>query len=378
MTTTRAAVLHERGRARPYADSAPLTIEELALDDPGPGELLVKIGAAGLCHSDLSVIDGSRPRPMPMAIGHEGAGVVEAIGPYVAGFEPGDHVVFAFVPMCGRCTFCLSGEPALCENGALANGGGTLLGGGLRLHRANGDHVHHHLGVSAFAERAVVAAASCVRIDDTVPLEKAALFGCALMTGVGAVLNTARVEAGSSVAIFGLGGVGLSAVMGAALAGAYPIIAVDRIPSKLALAQRVGATHVLLAGDGGVAAIRDIVRGGVDCAFEAVGHAAVMAEAYAATRRGGKTVAIGLPHPDQKLSIPAVSIVAEGRQIIGSYMGSAVPVRDIPRLIALYQAGKLPVDLLQSGTLGLDGLNSAFDALAEGETVRQVLVPGGS
>jgi alcohol dehydrogenase len=377
MTTTRAAVLNERGRARPYAASAPLTIEELMLDDPGPGELLVKIGAAGLCHSDLSVIDGSRPRPMPMAIGHEGAGVVEAIGPYVAGFEPGDHVVFAFVPMCGRCAFCLSGEPALCENGALANGGGTLLGGGLRLHRANGDHVHHHLGVSAFAERAVVAAASCVRIDETVPLEKAALFGCALMTGVGAVLNTARVEAGSSVAIFGLGGVGLSAVMGAALAGAFPIIAIDRVPAKLTLALQLGATHALLAADGGVAAIRDIVPGGVDCAFEAVGHAGVMAEAYAATRRGGKTVAIGLPHPDQKLSIPAVSIVAEGRQILGSYMGSAVPVRDIPRLIALYQAGKLPVDLLQSGTLGLDGLNAAFDALAEGETVRQVLVPGG-
>ena len=375
MTTTRAAVLQERGRARPYADSTPLTIEELSLDDPGPGELLVKIGAAGLCHSDLSVIDGSRPRPMPMAIGHEGAGVVEAIAPYVAGFEPGDHVVFAFVPMCGRCTFCLSGEPALCENGALANGAGTLLGGALRLHRANGDRVHHHLGVSAFAERAVVAAGSCVRIDRTVPFEKAALFGCALMTGVGAVLNTARVEAGSSVAIFGLGGVGLSAVMGAALAGAHPIIAVDRVPAKLALAQQLGATHVLLADDGGVAAIRDIARGGVDCAFEAVGHAAVMAEAYGATRRGGKTIAIGLPHPDQKLSIPAVSIVAEGRQILGSYMGSAVPIRDIPRLISLYQAGKLPVDLLQSGTLGLDGLNAAFDALASGETVRQVLVP---
>jgi alcohol dehydrogenase len=277
--------------------------------------------------------------------------------------------------MCGRCTYCLSGQPALCENGALANGAGTLLGGAIRLHRSGGDHVHHHLGVSAFAERAVVAAASCVRIDAGVPFEKAALFGCALMTGVGAVLNTARVEAGSSVAVFGLGGVGLSAVMGAVLAGAYPIIAVDRIPAKLALAERLGATHALLASDGGVAAIRDIAKGGVDCAFEAVGHAGVMAEAYAATRRGGKTVAIGLPHPDQKLSIPAVSIVAEGRQILGSYMGSAVPVRDVPRLIALYQAGKLPVGLLQSGTLALDELNDAFDALASGETVRQVLVP---
>jgi len=369
-------VLRQSGLQRPYERSQPLSIEDLVLDEPGPGELRVKVRAAGLCHSDLSVIDGSRPRPVPMAIGHEGAGIVEELGTQVAGFAPGDHVVFSFVPMCGRCAYCLSGTPALCENGARSNAAGTLLGGDIRLHGRDGERVHHHLGVSAFSETVVVSAASCVRVDPDVPLAIAALFGCALMTGVGAVLNTARVEAGSSVAVFGLGGVGLSTVMGARLAGAHPILAIDRIPAKLELAEQLGATHGLLAAEGVAARIKDLTRGGVDYAFEAVGNAGVMAEAYEATRRGGKTVAIGLPHPDQKLTIPAVSIVAEGRQIIGSYMGSAVPVRDVPRLMALYRAGKLPVDALRSATLALEDLNAAFDLLASGETVRQVLLLG--
>jgi alcohol dehydrogenase len=371
---TQAAVLVESGRARPYRDTKPLVIEEVDLDDPGPGEVRVKVTAAGLCHSDLSTIDGSRPRPLPMVIGHEAAGIVDEVGRDVTDLEPGDHVVFSFVPMCGRCVPCLSGRPALCERGARANGAGTLLGGGLRFHASSlGERLYHHLGVSAFSEYTVVSVASCVKIDSAVPLDRAALFGCAMLTGVGAVINTAHAHAGASVAVFGLGGVGLAAIMGAQLAGAHPIVAVDRVDAKLELAKSLGATAAVKAGDDVVATIRDMTSGGVDYAFEAVGNADVLAQAYAATRRGGKTVTIGLPHPSQILQIQAVSLVAEERTIVGSYMGSAVPIRDVPRLIALYRAGKLPVDALFSGSIAFDGLNAAFDALAGGEPVRQVM-----
>lgn len=371
---TQAAVLVESGRARPYRDTKPLVIEELDLDDPGPGEVRVKVTAAGLCHSDLSTIDGSRPRPVPMVIGHEAAGIVDEVGRDVTDLAPGDHVVFSFVPMCGRCVPCLSGRPALCERGARANGAGTLLGGGFRFHAPSlGDTVYHHLGVSAFSEYTVVSIASCVKIDPALPLDRAALFGCAMVTGVGAVTNTAQAQAGNSVAVFGLGGVGLAAIMGAQLAGCHPIIAVDRVETKLELARSLGATASVKAGDDAVAMVRDLTSGGVDYAFEAVGNADVLAQAYAATRRGGKTVTIGLPHPSQVLKIQAVSLVAEERTIMGSYMGSAVPSRDIPRLIALYRAGKLPVDALFSGSIAFDGLNAAFDALAGGEPVRQVV-----
>lgn len=371
---TQAAVLVESGRARPYRETKPLVVEEVELDDPGPGEVRVKVSAAGLCHSDLSTIDGSRPRPVPMVIGHEAAGIVDEVGRDVTDLAPGDHVVFSFVPMCGRCEPCLSGRPALCERGARANSAGTLLGGGRRFHAAaTGDPLYHHLGVSAFSEYTVVSVASCVKVDATLPLDRAALFGCAMVTGVGAVINTARVHAGSSVAVFGLGGVGLAAIMGAQLAGCYPIIAVDRVDSKLELAQDLGATASVKAGEDTVATIRDLTSGGVDYAFEAVGNADVLAQAYAATRRGGTTVTIGLPHPSQMLQLQAVSLVAEERTLMGSYMGSAVPTRDIPRLIDLYRAGKLPVDALFSGTIAFDQLNAAFDALAGGEPVRQVM-----
>jgi alcohol dehydrogenase len=374
---TQAAVLVESGRARPYRDTKPLVIEQVELDDPGPGEVRVKVTAAGLCHSDLSTIDGSRPRPVPMVLGHEAAGIVEEVGRDVTDLEPGDHVVFSFVPMCGRCVPCLSGRPALCERGARANGAGTLLGGGCRFHAPSlGDTLYHHLGVSAFSEYTVVSIASCVKIDPTVPLDRAALFGCAMVTGVGAVINTAQAQAGNAVAVFGLGGVGLAAIMGAQLAGCHPIIAVDRVEAKMELAKSLGATASVKAGDDTVAMIRDLTSGGVDYAFEAVGNADVLAQAYAATRRGGKTVTIGLPHPSQVLKIQAVSLVAEERTIMGSYMGSAVPNRDVPRLISLYRAGKLPVDALFSGTISIDEVNAAFDELAGGAPVRQVMTFG--
>lgn len=369
-----AAVLHETGLPAPYAASRPLAIENLALDDPGPGELRVRVRAAGLCHSDLSVIDGSRPRPTPMVLGHEAAGEVVALGPDTHGFVIGDQVVFSFVPSCGHCLPCAEGRAALCEPGAAANGAGTLLAGERRWHAGNGER-HHHLGVSAFAEETVVSARSAVRIDPGLAPEIAALFGCAVLTGVGAVVNTAQVRPGEGVAIFGLGGVGLSALLGARAAGAHPIVAVDKLASKLELARELGATHTVDANaDDPVAVVRHVAGGGADYALETVGSAAVLAQAYGATKRGGTTITVGLPDPAQQLQIPAVSLVAEERTLRGSYLGSGVPVRDIPRYVALYRAGKLPVDRLLTHRLSLDEINTGFDRLANGEAVRQVVV----
>lgn len=373
MRTTRAAVLYRTGNSAPFAETRPLAIEEIELGEPGRGEVLVEIAGAGLCHSDLSVIDGNRPRVMPMVLGHEASGVVREVGPAVTGFAPGDHVVFSFVPTCRHCLPCTTGRAALCENGAKANGAGTLLGGERRFRGRTGE-LNHHLGVSAFSQYTVCAQESLVKIDRSVPLTVAALFGCAVMTGVGAVMNTAQVEPGASVAVFGAGGVGLSVIMGARAAGAYPIVAVATQEHKLALARRAGATHTVRVADADpVAAIREITGGGADYVFESVGDELVLGQAYAATRRGGTTVTLGLPNPSKQLSLSAVSLVAEERTLKGSYMGSCVPSRDIPRFIALYQAGILPVDLLFTRTIALDEINSAFDALARGEAVRQLI-----
>ncbi len=371
---TRAAVLYTMGHPTPYVESQPLVVEEVDLTGPGPGEVLVEITGAGLCHSDLSVIDGSRPRVMPMVLGHEAAGIVREVGPGVQDLAPGDQVVFSFVPVCGRCLPCATGRPALCENGARANVAGTLLNGSRHFRDAAGRDLNHHLGVSAFSHFTVAAQESLVKIDPTVPPEIAALFGCAVMTGVGAVMNTARVEPGASVAVFGLGGVGLSAVLGAQAAGAYPIIAVDILDAKLTLARELGATHTVNAArEDPVAAVKALTQGGAHYALESVGNERVLIQAYEATRRGGTTVTIGLPHPSRQFAVPAVSLVAEERTVKGSYMGSAVPRRDIPRFIALYQAGRLPVDRLLTRTIRLEEINPAFDALARGEAVRQVV-----
>lgn len=405
----RSAVLRQAGAVRPYGDSRPLRWEQLELAEPGPDEVRVRVRAAGLCHSDLSTIDGSRRRPTPMAIGHEAAGEIVAVGPGVTDRRIGEHVVLTFVPTCGSCEFCAEGRPALCGPGAAANGAGELLGGGRRLRtvgRAGGDTagaapdpvgsspgdgsvgadddvlpseaVHHHLGVSAFSEQVVVSTRSVVPIDPELPWEIAALFGCAVLTGVGAVVNAARVTPGESVAIFGLGGVGLAALLGAAAAGAQPIVAVDRVPEKLALARELGATTVI-AADGGVdvsAAVRDATGGGVHHAIETVGSAAVLAQAYAATRRAGQTTTVGLPDPSAQLQVPAVTITAEERTIRGSYLGSCVPRRDIPRFVALHRSGRLPVDRLLSHRLAPDEINEGFERLAAGEGVRQVVVFG--
>ena len=371
---TQAAVLYEMGLPTPYADCTPLSIEDLELTAPADGEVLIQMAAAGLCHSDLSVINGSRPRVMPLVLGHEASGIVRELGRGVVDLEEGNHVVFSYVPVCGRCLPCAAGRASLCEPGTRANSKGTLLTGKRHFRGRNGRQLHHHLGVSAFSQFTVAARESLVRIDPSVPLDKAALFGCAVMTGVGAVVNTARVEPGTAVAVFGMGGVGLSSVMGAKTVGAYPIIAVDTLAAKLDIAKKAGASHTVNGSvEDSVKVIRDLTHGGVSVAFEAVGNERVLAQAYAATRRGGKTVSIGLPHPSKKLSIPAVSLVTEERILMGSYMGSSVPQRDIPRLIQMHQAGLLPVDLLYSRTITLAQINEAFDALDRGSVVRQII-----
>ena len=369
----RAAVLRETGLPAPYARSRPLEVTELELVPPGPGELLVRVRAAGLCHSDLSVIDGSRPRPVPMALGHEAAGEVVDVGAGVDGFAAGDRVVLAFVPACGSCEPCRAGRPALCEPGAAANAAGTLLSGARRLRENGGLEVNHHLGVSAFADHIVVSSRSAVRVPEEVSFDVAALFGCAVLTGVGAVVNSAGVGMGDRVAIFGLGGIGLAALLGARMAGAATIVAVDVVEAKLDLARELGATHALLAGEGAVETLREVCAGGADHAIETVGSERVLAEAYAATRRGGTTVAVGLPHPDRVLALPALSLVAEERTLRGCYLGSGVPALDIPRLAALHLAGRLPVERLITHRIGLEDVNEGFDRLAAGEAVRQVV-----
>ncbi|MBP2472528.1 alcohol dehydrogenase [Crossiella equi] len=373
MELVRAAVLREIGAEGPYTETKPLELTELGLDSPGPGELLIRVGAAGLCHSDLSVINGARPRPVPMVLGHEAAGEVVEVGPETSGFRPGDRVVLSFVPACGHCARCVSGRPALCEPGAAANKAGHLLGGQRRWRGPDGDRPHHHLGVSAFAEHTVVSARSAVRVPNELPFEIAALFGCAVLTGAGAALNSARVEPGERVAVFGLGGVGLAAVLGALVAGAGQLVAVDLVPAKRALARELGATEDVAGGADAVAAVRELTGGGADKVIDTTGSVRVLEQAYAATRPGGTTVTVGLPHPDHKLTLPALSLIAEERTLRGSYLGSSVPARDIPRFIALHAAGRLPVEKLLSHRLTPAELNLGFDRLASGEAVRQVV-----
>ncbi|SDF34162.1 zinc-dependent alcohol dehydrogenase family protein [Bosea robiniae] len=369
----RAAVLNASPVAAPYAQSRPLRIEELDLAPPGRDEVLVRIRAAGLCHSDLSVIDGNRPRPVPMVLGHEAAGEVVETGEGVDDLKPGDRVVMVFVPSCGHCAPCAEGRPALCEPGNAANGRGEMLGGGRRL-SVDGQPVHHHIGVSAFAEHAVISRRSLVRIEADIPHEIAALFGCAVLTGVGAAVNTARIKAGETVAVVGLGGVGLSALLGAIACGASRVIAVDLAQDKLDLAMALGATDAFKADTPDVIeAIKQATKGGVDHGLEMAGSVRALDLAYQITRRGGTTTTAGLANPAHTLSLSPVRLVAEERTLKGSYVGSCVPSRDIPRFVELYQRGRLAVDKLWTSSGSLDEINEGFDALNEGRTIRHIV-----
>ncbi|HWJ05864.1 MAG TPA: zinc-dependent alcohol dehydrogenase family protein [Steroidobacteraceae bacterium] len=373
MLRIKAAVLRELGTPGPYATSRPLAIEEFELAPPGPGEVLVRVRAAGLCHSDLSVIDGNRPRPLPMVLGHEMAGVVESMGHGVTDLQRGDHVVASFVPSCGVCAPCVAQRPALCEPGLASNTAGTLLSGARRLSQA-GQPINHHLGVSGFAEYATVSRRSLVRVDPTLPFAEAALFGCAVITGVGAVVNTASMPKLSSMAVIGLGGVGLASLLAGSMLEATPIVAIDLNEAKLATARALGASATINAADPDcVERVRELSGGGVAYAFEMAGSARALELAYRITRRGGTTVSAGLPHPQHQVALSHVSLVAEERTLKGSYLGSCVPERDIPQYIEWYRTGRLPVDRLLSERIRLDDLNAAFDRLAAGASIRQVV-----
>lgn len=358
------AVLERSGAERPYAQSRPFAVSELELDPPGPGEILVRIEAAGVCHSDLSVVEGTRPRPLPMLLGHEAAGIVEQSGDGVD-FMPGARVVMTFLPRCGTCDGCLTDGRLPCEVGSAANGAGTLVGGGIRLHR-DADPVHHHLGVSAFATHAVVSATSVVAVDDDVPAEIAALLGCAVLTGGGAVINAGRPLPGSTVIVVGLGGVGMAALL-VAIALGHRAIGVDAVASKLDMARELGAELALEPADAVARGIRAPV------VIEAAGAVRAFETAVALTAPGGTTVTVGLPAPDARSAISPLVLTAEARTIVGSYLGSAVPSRDIPRYVDLWREGRLPLERLVSSRIRLDDIDAAMDRLADGAELRQLI-----
>jgi alcohol dehydrogenase len=364
------AVLEEIGRERPFAASRPISISQLELDPPGPGELLVRIEAAGVCHSDLSVVDGNRVRPVPMLLGHEAAGIVQELGAGSAGsgrskLAVGDRVVMTFLPRCGRCAGCATGGRLPCEVGTAANNAGTLVGGARRLSR-NGVAVNHHLGVSAFATHAVVSRTSVVRVDPDVPPEVAAVLGCAVLTGGGAVINAGHPGLGETVMVVGLGGVGMAALLTAIAAG-NPVVGVDAIPEKLERALALGASEAFTPAE--------LAESGVTASvvIEAAGNPRAFETAVAATSPGGTTVTVGLPSPTALANISPLGLVAQARTIVGSYLGSAVPQRDIPRYVELWRAGRLPVEELISSRIPLNRINEAMDELAEGRAIRQII-----
>ncbi|WP_432501185.1 alcohol dehydrogenase catalytic domain-containing protein [Kineococcus arenarius] len=363
----RGAVLEAVGRTRPFACSRPITISELELDPPGAGEVLVRIEAAGLCHSDLSVVDGNRVRPVPMLLGHEAAGIVQEVGAGVDDVSVGQRVVMTFLPRCGQCPGCRTDGKLPCGPGTASNAAGELLGGGLRLRRSDRP-VKHHLGVSGFATHAVVDRRSIVPVDADVPPAVAALLGCAVLTGGGAVLNAGRPREGDDVVVVGLGGVGMAAVMTAASLGRGRVIGVDTVADKLSAARAVGASRALTPQE----ALEERVKAPV--VVEAAGNVRAFETAVQLTAPGGTTVTVGLPSPDARAEIAPLGLTAEARTVVGSYLGSAVPSRDIPAYVRLWRQGRLPVERLISSTIALEDLNEAMDTLADGRAVRQLIV----
>ena len=363
---TQAAVLWKPGR--------PVEIVEVDLAPPKQREVLVRIAACGVCHSDLHVLDGHLPEPLPLVLGHEAAGIVEEVGPGVESHSPGDHVVLALVPSCGACDECRRGRPNFCSLGARMAADGTLADGTSRL-SLDGTTLHHFNSISSFAGHAVVPESAAVRIREDVPLDSAALVGCSVLTGYGAVANTAGVEEGATVAVWGCGGVGANVVQGARLAGASRIVAVDMRPEKLELARSLGATDVVQAGDrvDAVAAVRDLTGGGPDYAFEAIGSERAIQEAWTATRAGGTVVVVGIMPRGSRLTIDPWQFMSE-KTLKGTFLGSARIQKDVPRLVDLYHSGKLELDRLVSRKLPLAELPDAFDRLRAGDVVRQLVV----
>src|ERR671914_245124 len=355
-----------------YEARTPLVVETVDLDDPKEGEVLVRLASAGVCHSDYHVMKGEWTLPLPMVLGHEAAGVVERVGAGVTQVKPGDHVILNFRPNCGWCRYCAIGRPVLC------NGADTvrwvMFDGTVRLHKGSQD-IYHFARTASFAEYAVVPQSGAVPVRPDMPLDKACLVGCSVMTGIGAVINTAKVQPGSSVVVIGCGGIGLNVIQGAALAGAERIIAVDVLENKLAYAREFGATDIIDASPGDtVARIQDLTDGGADYAFEAIGNSRTILQAYESTRLGGVTTIVGMAPEDDQVTINALSIPRTEKVIMGSWYGSARPWVDLPKMVDLYLSGRIKIDPLVSRTYRLEEINPAYEALEKGEVARSILV----
>ncbi|MDM0111206.1 Zn-dependent alcohol dehydrogenase [Variovorax sp. J22R133] len=349
-------------------------VEDILVDPPGPGEVMIKMAACGVCHSDLSVTNGTLPLPAPIVLGHEGAGVIHQVGPGVTGLKVGDHVISSFVHTCGKCRYCVAGRANLCEGGRTAPG--TLFGGHRRTTDAKGEALNVMAACGVMAEYATLHENSVVKIVDDAPLDRCALIGCGVMTGWGAACNTAKVEPGSICVVFGAGGVGLSTIQGCQNAGATMIVAVDMLASKLEMAKTFGATHVVDASksENLLKELRKLTGGGADYAFECVGYGEIVAQAYACLRNGGTAVAVGLASPSDTTTLRTASFAFEEKTLKGSFYGSTRPRIDFPRLVALYQAGKLKLDELITKRYRIEEAPQAFDDLAKGRNARGVIV----
>jgi Zn-dependent alcohol dehydrogenase len=359
------------------AMGGPLTVSELELAAPGPEEVLVRVHASGVCRSDWNAVDGTAETRCPAVLGHEGAGVVEAVGERVQRVGIGDHVALSWAPWCGECDECLRDLPQLCSTVWPAMGTGGLMDGTPRLSR-DGEPVYHYSFLSTFADACVVPERSCVPMPDDVPFAVASLVGCAVSTGVGAVWRTAGVRPGDRVAVIGCGGVGLSALMATVAVAAEPIVAVDTAPEKLDVARSFGATRTVrwIGGAEETAeAVREASGGGVDYAFEATGRPEAMEAAFLSTRVRGAAVLIGIPSDDAVLALPARTIPRMERRLLGSIYGSTKPERDFPRTLALYREGRLPLDRLVSHRLPLDEVERGFELMRSGKALRVVLEP---
>jgi len=347
----------------------PLSVEDVDIEGPKRGEVLVKVAATGLCHTDLHMMEGYFPWPAPAVLGHEAAGVVEQVGEGVDAVKPGDHVVLASTPACGVCRYCVAGKPYLCT---AASGSQVMRDGTSRLRRSDGTSLFHFMRVSTFAEYTVVPELAVVKVRDDAPLKSVATVGCAVVTGVGAVLNTARVKTGESVAVFGCGGVGLNIIQGAGLVGACPIIAVDTLDEKLALAKQFGATHVVNATrEHPVLKVHEIT-GGADYAFEAVGDVSLLGQAFDSLDRGGTAVMVGLPRLGEEYHVNTTNLFND-KALHGCAYGSVDIRRDIPMFVDLYMAKKLKLDELVTRTYRLDDINEAFEQMKSGGAARVVI-----
>ncbi|HEU0200877.1 MAG TPA: Zn-dependent alcohol dehydrogenase [Burkholderiaceae bacterium] len=353
--------------------NAPVVVEEIEVQPPCRGEVMVKLAACGVCHSDLSATNGTIPFPPPVVLGHEGAGVVVSVGEGVTDFAAGDHVVSTFVNMCGKCRYCQSGRPQLCDQASKALT--SLPDGTVRTFDRAGQPLNIFSGCGTMAEYATLHVDNVVKIDADVALDKAALIGCGVMTGVGAAINTAKVAPGSVAVVFGCGGVGLNAIQGCAIAGARMIVAVDTADSKLEIARTFGATHVINSANDAeaVKTIRKLT-GGADYAFECVGHGAVAAQAYGVLGKGGVAVVVGVAPPKDMTTIRTATLTFEEKTLTGSYFGSARPRQDFPRLLGLYRARRLKLDELITRTYRIDEAPQAFADLAAGRNARGVIV----